>query len=111
MLILASASPRRRDLLARLGLPFDVVAPEIDESALTGRPERVARRLAAGKARPVSGGRPHPPAPPAPRATMRRNTDAETAPPTARGDPFDKAGAYAIQDERLDPVACWGGCY
>jgi predicted house-cleaning NTP pyrophosphatase (Maf/HAM1 superfamily) len=37
--------------------------------------------------------------------TMRRYTDADIAASIARGDPFDKAGAYAIQDERLAPVA------
>jgi predicted house-cleaning NTP pyrophosphatase (Maf/HAM1 superfamily) len=36
---------------------------------------------------------------------MRRYTDADIAASIARGDPFDKAGAYAIQDERLAPVA------
>ena len=37
--------------------------------------------------------------------TMRRYTDADIAASIARDDPFDKAGAYAIQDERLTPVA------
>ncbi len=36
---------------------------------------------------------------------MRRYTDADIAASIDRGDPFDKAGAYAIQDERLAPVA------
>jgi len=30
-LILASSSPFRRAILDKLGLPFDVIAPEIDE--------------------------------------------------------------------------------
>ncbi len=159
MLILASVSPRRRDLLACLDLPFKVVAPGVDEGALQGRPERVARRLAAAKARAVAAERPDAailaadtvvayrgvllgkPAnadeaqamlqrlrgrshrvvtavavlPPArcrslidhatTYVTMRRYTDADIAASIARGDPFDKAGAYAIQDERLAPVA------
>ena len=58
MLILASASPRRRDLLARLDLPFKVVAPRLDEGELRGRPEPIARRLAAAKARAVAADRP-----------------------------------------------------
>ncbi|MEE8385104.1 MAG: Maf family protein, partial [Dehalococcoidia bacterium] len=58
MLILASASPRRRVLLARLGLPFEVVEPDIDESTTAGRPERTARRLATAKARAVAVRRP-----------------------------------------------------
>ena len=168
MLILASASPRRRDLLARLDLPFKVVAPRVDEGVLQGRPEPIARRLAAAKARAVAAERPDaavlaadtvvayrgillgkptnadeaqamlqrlrlwrthrvvtavaalPPARTGARlggrrrplidhattyVTMRRYTDADIAASIARGDPFDKAGAYAIQDERLAPVA------
>src|SRR5437868_5478077 len=31
-LVLGSASPRRREILAQLGLTFDVVAPTIDET-------------------------------------------------------------------------------
>jgi len=165
MLILASASPRRRDLLARLNLPFKVVAPRVDEGVLRGRPEPIARRLAAVKARAVAADRPDaiilaadtvvahrgvllgkprdaaeaeamlqrlrgrahrvvtavavlPPARTGGRrrplidhattyVTMRRYTDADIAASIARGDPFDKAGAYAIQDERLAPVASY----
>ena len=159
MLILASASPRRRDLLARLDLPFKVVAPRVDEGVLQGRPEPIARRLAGAKARAVAAERPDAAVlaadtvvayrgnllgkptnadeaqamlqrlrgrthrvvtavaalPPGRRrplidhattyVTMRRYTDADIAASIARGDPFDKAGAYAIQDERLAPVA------
>lgn len=50
-LILASTSPFRRQLLARLGLEFSVMSPEIDESSLPGElPEVLARRLAQAKA-------------------------------------------------------------
>lgn len=165
MLILASASPRRRELLARLGLPFEVVEPPVEEGNVTGRPQRIARRLAGDKARAVAGerggatvlaadtvvahrgtllgkprdaaeaeaalkrlrGRVHrvvtavavlPPGRHRPlmdhavtRVTMRRYSDAEIDASIARGDPFDKAGAYAIQDERLAPVARYDGCY
>jgi predicted house-cleaning NTP pyrophosphatase (Maf/HAM1 superfamily) len=137
-----------------------VVEPQVDEGQMSGRPERVARRLAAAKARAVRGERPDAAVlaadtvvayhglllgkptnadearamlrrlrlwrthrvitavavlPPARRrplidhattyVTMRRYTDDEIAASIARGDPFDKAGAYAIQDERLAPVA------
>ena len=51
-LILASASVYRRDLLKRLRLRFDVVAPNVDETPLLGEPaERTALRLAEVKAR------------------------------------------------------------
>lgn len=51
-LILASTSPRRREILALLGLPFEVVAPEFEELPLTDRPiaEEVLE-FALGKAR------------------------------------------------------------
>jgi septum formation protein len=54
-LILASTSPYRRELLERLGLPFTVEAPGVDEAALPGEPppER-ALRLAAAKAEAVA---------------------------------------------------------
>ena len=54
-LILASTSPYRRELLARLRLPFEVVAPEVDESPIPGeRPQQMACRLAMEKARVVA---------------------------------------------------------
>lgn len=54
-LILASTSPYRRSLLARLGLPFDCVAPQVDESALPAEPpSALARRLALAKAQAVA---------------------------------------------------------
>lgn len=55
-LTLASASPRRRELLARLGLSADaVVSADIDESPLPGEaPVPYARRMAREKALAVS---------------------------------------------------------
>ena len=54
-LVLASASPRRQDLLARLGLPFTVEASHVDETPRPGeRPEELAERLALAKARDVA---------------------------------------------------------
>lgn len=54
-LILASTSPRRRELLARLGLPFEVVAPQYEEVVDPSEPaEQQAARFAAGKARSVA---------------------------------------------------------
>ncbi len=59
MLVLASTSPYRRELLQRLRLPFESVRPEVDEAALPG--EEVAplvRRLSAAKAAAVAASRP-----------------------------------------------------
>lgn len=57
-LVLASASPRRRDLLGRLGLPFMVVPSGLDESADPTLPPAVlVERLARAKAAVVATGR------------------------------------------------------
>ena len=54
-LILASTSPYRRELLERLRLPFEVIAPEVDETPLPGeQPATLARRLARAKAADVA---------------------------------------------------------
>ena len=54
-LILGSTSTYRCELLQRLHFPFDVVAPEVDETPQTGeRPPELARRLALAKARAVA---------------------------------------------------------
>jgi MAF protein len=165
-LVLASASPRRRELLARLGLDFDVRPVDVDEDPGRSRnPEIVARRLAREKgeaarllderppilaadtvvafqgellAKPrdaadvtrmlqllrgrthdvvtavavMPEGRRGPIArQPLTRVTMREYSDDEIAASIARSDPFDKAGAYAIQDQLLRPVERYDGCY
>ena len=166
MLILASGSPRRRRLLACLGIPFRVVVPNVDEdvpSLAAVTPEDMAEALAKAKAHSVAQqseglvlaadtlvvdgdtvlGKPRDAA----QATaMLRNLrgrehrvitglalvnsgrpslvdhvttavrvrlygDDEIAAYIARGEPFDKAGAYAIQDEAFHPVASYDGCY
>lgn len=51
-LILASTSPYRRELLTRLKIPFQVFAPEVDETPHAGEtPQQTALRLAEAKAR------------------------------------------------------------
>ena len=58
-LILASTSPYRRELLHRLGLPFEVASPQTDESRWPGEsPETMALRLSEAKARAVAGAHP-----------------------------------------------------
>lgn len=53
--ILGSTSRYRRELLARLRLPFDVHPPEVDEAPLDGEtPSALAARLAVEKANAVS---------------------------------------------------------
>jgi septum formation protein len=54
-LVLASASPRRHELLARLGLETEIVAPDIDETPLPAEsPPIHAERVAREKARAVA---------------------------------------------------------
>lgn len=58
-LILASGSPYRRNLLARLVESFEIVAPEVDEStALAESPAEAVTRIARAKAAAVAKGRP-----------------------------------------------------
>ena len=91
-LVLASGSPRRRELLARLGLTFEVVPSDADETwPLAEPPGRAAEIIAARKAEAVAESRPDalvlgadtvvvldgevlgkPPTPEAARATLRR---------------------------------------
>ena len=54
--ILASSSPRRRDLLLRLRAPFDIILPNVDESIIMsdGNPETYCTSLAELKANDVS---------------------------------------------------------
>lgn len=54
-LVLASTSAYRRELLMRLGIPFEVEAPEVDETPLPGElPDDTARRLSLLKAQAVA---------------------------------------------------------
>lgn len=165
-LILASASPRRRELLARLGVEFDVRPVDIDEHpGRSKNAEIVARRLAREKAEAARLAEEHAPliaadtvvafegrllAKPADAAearemlrmlrgrthqvvsavalvpeqkrsviartplthvTMRACSDEEIEASIQRGEPFDKAGGYAIQDDFLHPVERYEGCY
>jgi len=165
-LTLASASPRRRDLLTLVGLPFETTNADIDERVLPGEsPEDYARRLSREKASAASKhidgnrvilaadtivvdgddvlGKPRD----ADEAAailhrlrgrvhrvytaitllnigtsesitelagspvqMRGYSGGEIADYIASGDPFDKAGAYAIQHTGFHPVENFDHC-
>ena len=61
MLVLASASPRRRELLAAAGIPVIVHAAEVDETPHPGEEARAyVLRLAEAKARAAASGAPRP---------------------------------------------------
>ncbi|MFN8011633.1 MAG: Maf family protein [Holophagaceae bacterium] len=59
MLVLASSSPRRRQWLEALRIPFEVDVPDVDETPLPGEdPEDLVLRLAKAKAAAVAARRP-----------------------------------------------------
>jgi septum formation protein len=166
--ILASGSPRRRELLASLGILFEVIKPDIDETQQQEAPLDYVRRLSIEKARAVAAKLEQPalvlaadtvvilaadtigvldgdilgkPADADYARTMLRRlrgrdhtvctaltllqahtshiqteltlttvhmrnySDGEIEAYIATGDPFDKAGSYAIQHEGFHPVA------
>lgn len=162
--ILASGSPRRRELLGSLGIDFTIARPDIDEAQHEGEdPVGYVRRLSREKAEAVAArtsppalilaadttvildgeilGKPADPAEsremllrlrardhsvctaltlarlaedqaPQYQTThtcttvwMRDYSDAEMEAYIASGDPFDKAGGYAIQHAGFAPVA------
>ncbi len=168
-ILLASASPRRRELIQLLGLPVETMSVDVDEVPLPGeRAADMAVRLSAAKARaaalcllpPASRfllasdtvvsldgeplGKPRDTA--EARAMLRRlrgvthqvytaitlldlasdrsltdlaasdvrmraYTDEEIEAYLASGDPFDKAGAYAIQHNGFHPVERFAHCF
>ena len=165
-MVLASASPRRRELVSAFVPPFTAVAPEVDETPRSGEsPEDLVLRLSLEKARWAAGragaaavlgadtvvvldgevlGKPDSPqratnmlarlrgrthrvvtgvtaldgrsgrwlaSAKTSHVTMREYTDAEVAAYVASGDPMDKAGAYAVQNDSFRPAAGVDGCY
>lgn len=57
-LVLASGSPRRKELLAELGRPFQIVVSDVDEDIREKDPKRLVAVLAERKARAVAAKRP-----------------------------------------------------
>ncbi|WKB54598.1 Maf family nucleotide pyrophosphatase [Eleftheria terrae] len=89
-LILASTSRYRRELLQRLGLPFDVQAPQVDETPGAGEaPAALAERLALAKAAAVAAL--HPQA-----VVIGSDQVADLA-----GEPIGKPGDHARAAEQL----------
>jgi MAF protein len=166
-IILASGSPRRRELLALGGWTFEIIPAEVDETPHDGEaPADYVLRLAEAKARAIAAetadgrlilaadttvadgtlilgkpadaqeahqmlkslrGRAHQVftaialyLPDKDRlitdlaettVPMRDYSDAEIEAYIQTGDPFDKAGAYAIQHPEFKPVEHLEGCY
>jgi septum formation protein len=58
-IVLASQSPRRRELLSLIGIPHDVLPADLDESVLPGEvPQEHAERLARSKAEAIASREP-----------------------------------------------------
>lgn len=53
-IILASASPRRKELLEQVGLPFEVMTSHVEERISSARPDRVVEELSCQKAEAVA---------------------------------------------------------
>ncbi len=53
-IILASASPRRKEIFKQTGLSFEVIPSRIKESCKTKKPERLVTQLAVDKAKTVA---------------------------------------------------------
>jgi septum formation protein len=161
-IVLASASPRRRQLLRELGLEFEIRPSDINEDAWPGEtPLETQKRVTMDKASAVAraqgewviacdttvlldGEMLNKPADAAEAwdmlrrlrgrehqvqsvivllgderadmdvvvstVRMRSYTDEEIAVYIASGDPFDKAGSYAVQHPVFQPVAEISGC-
>ena len=90
-----------------LGKPADAEDARGMLRALRGREHDVVSAVAVMRA----GGRAALLRHPLTRVMMRDYSDEEIGASISRGDPFDKAGAYAIQDELFQPVASYEGCY
>lgn len=166
MMILASASPRRRELLQLFGQPFSATGMDIDETPHPSEPpDEYVRRMSREKARAAAAHAANPvlilavdttvvdggqilgkPVDAADAADilrqlrgrahhvytaltlldmatgrevtlladspvrMRNYSDEEIAAYIASGDPFDKAGAYAIQNTAFHPVENFDHC-
>ena len=52
-IILASGSPRRREILCALGLEFEIIVPDVDESSDIKDPAELVKQLSLRKARAV----------------------------------------------------------
>jgi septum formation protein len=94
--ILASASPRRRDLLAAAGCAFDVEPADIDEDDLPPglSPEQVAEHLARDKAGTVAARHPA-------RLILAADTVVATETDELLGKPIDEADARRIMRKLL----------
>src|SRR6266566_4125506 len=115
-LLLASASPRRRQIIAKLGLPFTFcVSPADEEHArklllrLRGRWHHVVTGVAVSYF--IDGKRQMHSASCITPVLMRRYSNEEIASYIASGDQLDKAGAYGIQHPGFQPTARINGCY
>jgi MAF protein len=92
---------------AILGKPADAAEARRMLVRLRGRWHDVVSAVAVMRA----GGRAALVRHPITRVRVRDYGDEEVAASISRGDPFDKAGAYAIQDELFCPVGSYDGCY
>ena len=92
---------------AILAKPTDAADARRMLSSLRGRQHYVVSAVAVMR----PGGRAALIRHPLTRVLMREYSDDDVEESIARGEPFDKAGGYAIQDEVFRPVESYDGCY
>ena len=110
MLILASRSPRRREILASAGIPHLVRPAEVDESIRDGEAaEPYVKRVARAKAEAVEAGTGDVVL--GTRVRFQQLSEQEIDAYVASGEPLDKAGAYAIQGLASKFIDRVEGCY
>ncbi len=88
-----------------LGKPVDEVEARVMLTALRGRSHRVVTGVTVSRDGAVAT------SVTSSDVEMRHYSDAEMEAYIASGEPFDKAGGYAIQDREFAPVSRLSGCY
>lgn len=88
-----------------LGKPVDEVEARVMLTALRGRSHRVVTGVTVSRDGAVAS------SVTSSDVMMREYSDAEMEAYIASGEPFDKAGGYAIQDPVFAPVSALSGCY
>ena len=51
-IILASGSPRRRELLTQIGMPFEVITSDVKEVTTATQPDKIVKELSKIKQKP-----------------------------------------------------------
>ncbi len=103
-LILASASPRRREILAKTGIPFEVVVSGCDENINEKAPDKLVTELARLKATDVAGS--YPDAVIIGADTVVAHKDSILGKPAGRDDAFNMIRSFAGDTHQVYTGVC-----